>query len=141
MKTALARLEHRTPDWRVLSGVAVLIAFLFQSFVTQTHIHFPGTTDRFDGINIALGKQDAAKAAPLKASAHKPAQNKKSPADDTSNCPLCQASALSGAFVTPAAIVFVLPSLPLSIAPAIISLAAADAFVSHSWQGRAPPRN
>jgi hypothetical protein len=138
MKTASARLE--TPDWRVLSGVVVLIAFLFQSFVTQTHIHFPGTMDRFDGINISIAKQDAAKVAPLKAGAHKPVPNKKSPTDDTNNCPLCQASALSGAFVTPAAIVFVLPSLPLSIAPAIISLAVADAFVSHSWQGRAPPR-
>jgi hypothetical protein len=124
----------------MLGGVVVLIAFLFQSFVTQTHIHFPGVTDRYDGINISLAKQDAAKAAPLKVSAHKPAPNKKSPADDSNNCPLCQASALSGQFVSPAAIVFVLPSQPQSIAPAVILLARTSAVVSHNWQGRAPPR-
>ncbi len=101
-----------------------LLAFAFQGFVTQTHIHVqlpgaPVAVDPFDGIK-APGKNAPAK-------------------NDESNCPLCQAFANSGHFVTPAVAAILAPTLSVSVlqlAPLGASIVHA---VSHAWRGRAPP--
>ena len=101
-----------------------LLAFAFQGFVTQTHIHA-----QVSGAPVAIDWFDGAKA-PTK---NAPAKN------DESNCPLCQAFANSGHFVTPAVAAILAPIYSVSV----IQLAPLGASfvhaVSHAWRGRAPP--
>ncbi len=101
-----------------------LLAFALQGFITQTHIRVqlpgaPVAVDPFDGIK-ARGKNAPAK-------------------NDESNCPLSQAFASSGHFVTPAVAAILAPTLSVSViqlAPLGVSIVHA---VSHAWRGRAPP--
>lgn len=123
-----------TSAGRLLLVLAVLTAFLFQSFATQTHIHVPGEA------SARFLSPDAPQSIPLKAELGQKAPHKKAPADDPANCPLCQAMLLSGQFVSPSGIVFVLPSQPLAFIPLALSLPAIGESASHIWQGRAPPR-
>jgi hypothetical protein len=101
-----------------------LLAFAFQGFVTQTHINAPtigapAAADPFDGVKAP------AKNAPTK--------------NDEANCPLCQAFASSGHFVTPAVAAILSPTFSVSV----IQLAPLGASfvhaVSHAWRGRGPP--
>ena len=100
--------------------------------ITQTHIHFASNAfaDEF------TVKADTGKAAKLTG---KISPQKKLPADDPANCPICQAVAHSGQFLTPAAIGLVLPSETVVIVPLAIAANAARETISHSWQSRAPP--
>jgi hypothetical protein len=114
----------------------VATAFLFQSFVAQTHIHIPSAAST---ATIADTDSDSApaKAKPdqrLPARGHLPAN------DDPAKCPLCQAVGHAGQFVWPAAAVFLLPQIAAAIIPVAIALGRATGPASHSWQGRAPPR-
>jgi hypothetical protein len=113
----------------------IFIAFAFQSYVTQTHIHFPheAAVDIFAPIE---------KSAPLVTGALPGKQNpdKYPPADDPANCPICQEVMHAGAFVMPDFVALLLPSQPISIVPIVIALPAAIEAISHAWQGRAPPR-
>ena len=102
---------------------AVLLAFSWQSFVTQTHQHFdPGAVSA---------------AAPAMADGAGP--RRESPSDLPANCSICRALAHAGALVPPAPIEFGAP------APAVFRLAPATplglthAGRSHAWQSRAPP--
>jgi hypothetical protein len=113
----------------------VFLAFAFQSYVTQTHIHFAGES----AVNIF---------APIeKSTAHaiktpgKQNPDKYPPADDPANCPICQEVMHSGAYVMPDFVAMVLPSQPVSIVPLVITLPAVIETISHAWQGRAPPRH
>jgi hypothetical protein len=76
----------------ILTGF-MLLAFLLQSYATQTHIHFSPDVS-----------------APAKISAAAPAPDKKNaPSDDNpDNCPLCQLL-YGGQYVAPDALVFFLP--------------------------------
>ncbi len=122
-----ARAKVATAARGVLGHVLVfvtLLAFALQGFVTQTHIHIPavGTTeqaDSFDGGKV-----------PGKA----PSKN------DEANCPICQAFASAGHFVTPA----VAAALALTVTTSVITLAVEAShlvpLVTHIWHGRAPPQ-
>ncbi len=101
-----------------------LLAFTFQGFVTQTHIHAriagaPATVDLFDGIKAP------AKNAPSK--------------NDESTCPLCQAFANSGQFLTPAAAAIAAPSISVSVIELVPLATKFVRAASHAWRGRAPP--
>jgi hypothetical protein len=112
----------------------VFLAFAFQSYVTQTHIHFPHQA----AVNIFAAIE---KDAPL-AKVNTPGKqnpDKYPPADDPDNCPICQEVMHSGQFVMPDFVAMVLPSQPVSIVPLILDLPAIIETVSHAWQGRAPP--
>lgn len=114
----------------------VFLAFAFQSYVTQTHIHFPGER----AVNIFAPVEKSGALAKLKLpSKHNP--DKYPPGDDPANCPICQEVMHSGAFVMPDFVAMVLPSQPVSIVPLVIALPAIIETSSHAWQGRAPPHH
>ncbi len=109
-----------------------LIAFVVQSGVTQTHIHFPAGSGGAITAGYAASPVDT-KAGTSQDRGQHPANN------DPDNCPLCQQILLSGAFITPSLAVLVLPS---EVALSILRAPAATAVLqpqSHNWQGRAPP--
>lgn len=120
-KRARTRAAERGPLSRVFV-LLTLLAFALQGFVVQTHIHVqaPGARaaiDLFDG---------------------KPSKNVPAKGDE-GNCPLCQAFASAGSFVTPAVAALAAPNVTVSV----IELAPLGAIVlrsvAHSWHGRAPP--
>jgi hypothetical protein len=101
-----------------------LVAFSLSSYVTQTHIHVrpvgsAPVVDLLDG-KVAPGKDTPSK-------------------NDEANCPLCQAFASSGNFVTPAAAAILLPHFSVSVIE-LVPLGTKVIFTaSHAWRGRAPP--
>ena len=107
--------------WRLVVVYAAILAFAFQSYVIQTHIHFAPTA--------AL------------ASDGQSGHHDKYPAnDDPANCPICQEILHSGQFITPAAQFLLPPALAVSTI-AIVDRALPHIFApSHSWRGRAPPQ-
>ena len=112
----------------------VFFAFAFQSYVTQTHIHFPHEA----AVNIFA---DADKSPALAKAPAKQNPDKYPPADDPANCPICQEVMHSGGFVMPNFVALLLPSEPVSIVPIVIALPAFIEAVTHGWQSRAPPHN
>ena len=118
---------------RLLTVLVVLAGFLFQTYAVQTHIHVPGES----GSSLLLSYDDAAAATKHLSPS---SQHKKIPAEDPANCPLCQAMFLSGQFVMPGALVFLLPARPLSVVPLATALPTSGSRASHIWQGRAPPK-
>jgi hypothetical protein len=116
-----ARTETRSAGldkaWRLLAA-AVLLAFSFQCYLAQTHIH-----------------ESAGQAATTHQAQHSKAPAGNSPMD----CPFCQAVAHGGNFLTPDAAL-----LPLAMqwvaAPVSYHLPApARGSAKHHWQSRAPP--
>jgi hypothetical protein len=97
-----------------------LMAFLFQGYLVQTHIHVAGETAGF--AQGAPGHRHA----PL--------------GDDRSTCPICQQIAGHGQFLTPAQIVHVAPSATVPTVPHAERSLPFILALSHGWQGRAPPR-
>ena len=104
-----------------------LLAFAFQGFVTQTHIHHPSSATERAAIVKVVGL-----AATHGGSRHD---------DGTADCPFCQALVIAGAFFTPTA-----PSIGPLVGwaetqvhrPTIGGLTVATA--SFSWRSRAPPQ-
>ena len=109
-------------------AVFAMLAFAFQVQITQSHIHFaPASETGIDALVHALSVQTA---------------HKKTPStDDPANCPICQAVAHSGQFVTPSAAALLLPTEIVLFVPVFLSIAAAVESVSHGWQSRAPPQH
>ncbi|MBS0275070.1 MAG: hypothetical protein JSR55_11890 [Proteobacteria bacterium] len=123
MKVAAARhskIRRTSTASRLLAFVTVL-AFALQSFIIQTHIH-----------GGSLNGPAAISAAP----SHSNNPHNKSPAD----CPLCQAVAHTGAFLTPTAAALLLPVWVQSIALCLVVQAIAVTR-THGWQSRAPPQH
>ena len=108
----------------------MLLAFLAQSYVTQTHIHAgPGIYQQ------AVAKADSTAASALKQQQHDNLPGN----DDPSSCPFCQELIHSGAYIAPAAIPLFLTSvLVLRIEP-VLNLQAHYDSISHNWRGRGPP--
>ena len=110
---------------RLAITLLALIAFAFQSYLVQTHIHgLP------QSVAAASSNQQVAQAS----------QNDKVPAKpDQTNCPLCQDSLRAGNYLLPPAIAALPPTLVVTaILIAIIPSLAAKS-VSHTWQSRGPP--
>ena len=121
----------RMPAWRLAVLLFTFLAFAAQSYVTQTHIHF--TSNVFaDGFSVKADVKVTGKTTPRK---NLPSN------DDPANCPICQAVAHSGQFVTPSAIGFALPTEALAFIPLAIAAGAACETISHNWQSRAPPHH
>ena len=104
---------------------AMLLAILWQSFVTQTHVHAnPGV--------YATAISDSA-SAPTRLKAGE------APSDLPATCPICQEVAHAGSYLSPAAVALQ-PPVPVglwrSVAPALSSTPRQR---SHAWQSRAPP--
>lgn len=105
------------------------VAFVIQSFLVQTHIHFtPEALARLAAHNTHAVTDD-------------PAHHDKYPAnEDPANCPICQEILHSGQFVAPAAQVYLPPALAVSTIVIVDGALPFIVALSHSWRGRAPPR-
>lgn len=114
----------------------VFLAFAFQSYVTQTHIHFPHEA----AVNI-FASADKSPSHAKSDTSGKQSPDKYPPNDDPANCPICQEVAHAGQFVMPDYVAVLLPSQPVSIVPVVIVLPALVEAATHNWQGRAPPRH
>ncbi len=105
--------------------VAVLLAFSWQSFVAQTHVHFASGGDA-PGATFRVGASAEASA-------------KASSSDEPADCPICDEIAHAGHVYLPGLLSFHLPEL----ADAWIVLVAAGVLApsqsSHAWNSRAPP--
>jgi hypothetical protein len=117
---------RRTGIGRQAVTFLLVLAFAFQSYLTQTHIH--------------VAPAPSAQTCAVKCIVHAPAKHS-SPADkSTADCPLCQAIVHAGAFFAPAAVIFFVPRLWVEgTLAAAKSLAAREQF-SRNGLSRAPPR-
>jgi hypothetical protein len=119
---------------RLFLTLFCLLAFSFQSYIAQTHIHIPGTTDP----GISALTSSLAKISP---DAKKQSDRNRLPANsDTSNCPLCQTVLHAGFFLTPALLVLLLPDTQAGNGPAPVAVSHHDGAPSHAWQSRGPPQ-
>jgi len=106
-----------------------LVAFLAQSFITQTHIHLTGS----DGHGVLEATAGVSPISGTQKAGHGPSR------DDPDHCPLCQAIAYAGHFVTPAPALLSLPALAACAAYLFQIRRIATAHAAHIWQQRAPP--
>ena len=111
----------------------VVLAFLFQSLLTQTHVHL--LTDHDSGFAVALGgNSDLAKS-----SSQERDHNKLPSKDAPDNCPLCQQILIAGAFLSPSTVAVALPTQLSFVPPTALVSPGSFRAVSHSWYGRGPP--
>ena len=104
--------------------VAALLAFLWQSFVVQTHIYSHFVQVSASAANETHNAHDA---------------NNPATPQRPANCPMCQELAQAGAYLLPAAILFSAPPSETNIAHIVSALHSVLARASHAWQSRAPP--
>jgi hypothetical protein len=109
---------------RLLTALVFVLAFAFQSFVAQTHIHIPGAPNGL--VSALTGVSGISHQAPDQA-----------PQDDA-KCPICQVATAMGAAVKPVAILFALPSF-ITTAPVHDLTLPARAHPAHAWTSRGPP--
>ncbi len=120
--------DIRKGSWeRAIVTPMVLLAFLLQIFIVQTHVHFP--TSETAGIG------HAASAVPS-AALH---QTKKTGDTHTTHCPWCQAVLASGSYLPPVAPPVDLPVAFRLLDPIVLNTSAVAIASSHAWQSRAPP--
>ena len=110
---------------RLIFVAAILLAFFFQSYATQTHIHIEPDGLTLANVDVA-SHHDAGKGAP--------------PADNPNDCPLCQLL-YGGQYVAPDTLVFFLPMVAVSTIEIALGVTPHYDAVSHSWHGRAPPQH
>jgi hypothetical protein len=111
----------------------MLLAFLFQSYAGQTHIHF---LNEAATISAALADDGAAAAQTIQIQ-----KNKHNPTpDNPDTCPLCQLL-YGGQYVAPNALIFFLPTVAVSVIQTTAGFVPHYDAASHNWLGRAPPRD
>lgn len=113
---------------RLAATLIVILAFAFQGFVAQTHVHSARLSDAAIVATIKLTAPDAGKL-PLPA-----------PIPDD-KCPLCQLAASLGAAVGVATTLIILPASDLAVLPAGTDLAVPKAPPSFVWRNRGPPQS
>jgi hypothetical protein len=123
------------PSARLLLTLLCLFAFSVQSFIAQTHIHRPGTTDIGIAVVNVAGKSLA------DGSHAKAPETPANPADEAAKCPLCQAVAHFGFVVSPALLVLFLPRANTDEALPDFLRVAKDNVPSHAWHSRGPPQH
>lgn len=123
---AISKVRRHSPPLRLALTFVALLAFVFQSYVAQTHIHMTGQS-------LSITASADAKTAPQSKPAKFPANQ------DPANCPICQELLHSGSFITPSAVAALLPMLAVSVVAVVLETTIAPQAVSHSWRGRAPP--
>jgi len=105
------------------------LAFLFQAFVAQTHIHVPGVADGAVTHGTAVAARHPAKA---------PDQNQQ---DDLSKCPFCQVAMALGATVEPS-VFYILQPPPSGVVQALREQPRPARIArSYIWRSRGPPRH
>ncbi len=107
---------------RFVVALMALLAFTLQSYIVQTHIHVPGTEAALTG-NASTG--------------HKAPSGDRGSSDD---CPVCQAFALAGAFVTPVFVILALALTYIEVAPSFALRATSGPLLVRNWRSRAPPQ-
>jgi hypothetical protein len=112
-----------------------LFAFVLQSWVTETHIHFGDDAALFAPSGQIARIASLGDQIPLQIGSHKERPAKHDPA----SCPFCQATVQSGAFLIPAALLPAGPQFGIQIAPIVAVKPSVVEAVSHDWRGRAPP--
>ena len=105
---------------RLIAVLAALLSFTLQTYVVQTHIHAQGV--QISGLGQA---------------GHTAPDNRNSQDD----CPICQAFAATGAFVTPALIVLALALTFIDVAPVFARGTRAGPVLTRNWRSRAPPQH
>ena len=105
---------------RFIAALIALLSFTLQTYVVQTHIHVPGV--EISGFGQV---------------------NHPSPLDKNSqdDCPICQAFAMAGTFVTPALIILALALSFIDASPFIAIRTKAAPALARNWQSRAPPHH
>jgi hypothetical protein len=125
-------LRQARPHGRLGVVLFALLAFALQSYTVQTHIHF--SAKLVASLNhAAAADQSKTPVANHKDNPAKPAKG------DPANCPICQAMANAGAYITPAPVLLSLPAIVLPVEIAFIARPAVFRPLWHAWQGRAPP--
>jgi hypothetical protein len=125
-------LRQARPHGRLGVVLFALLAFALQSYTVQTHIHF--SAKLVASLNHAAdADQSKTPAADHNGDPAKPAKG------DPANCPICQAMANAGAYITPAPAILALPSLAHFTIAIFAVRSVAIRPLSHSWYGRAPP--
>jgi hypothetical protein len=114
-------IRRANPARRFVVFVAIL-AFAFQSYITQTHIH------ELQGFSGGVS------------TTHSPAPSKTPFHDSQTDCPFCQAVIHAGFFVASAAPALRLPVALVETVALVLIAPAASVAVAHDWQSRAPPR-
>ena len=115
--------------------LGTLLAFVLQSYVVQTHIHFAAPSD---GVAIAA-TITVSDSTPNSASARTGQQNHNAPIDDPARCPICQEFLHAGQYLTPAPVLALLITVVVVPVTIVRAIAVATSPVSHAWRGRAPP--
>ena len=123
--------------WRRFAVYLLVAAFAFQSYATQSHIHFSSVP----GISGKVADRDAQRASDRIADDLTTQQkHDRYPAnDDPSNCPICQQIALAGHFLTTGETSLIPPSGIVFYALTRADVLLLIGGVSHAWRGRAPP--
>lgn len=120
-KTALR--QSAGGSFRSLICMLVLVAFTFQSFLVQTHIHnLPQSLTSDGGATTVKAPHDVK--APL----------------DADKCFLCQEYVHGGVYLMPAVVAALPPTAVASLLPFLLAPLHAARTLSHIWMGRAPPR-
>ena len=114
---------HPSSQGRAIVTLLVLFAFLLQSFVVQTHVHFSPAAS-------ATARVFASKVSHLHGFAGD---------SDANQCPWCQAVLSSGTYVMPAAWPIHLPVAFGFVDPIALDAVITISLASHAWQSRAPP--
>jgi hypothetical protein len=123
----------------LLIAAFTLMAFAFQSYVTQTHIHIAQPQS---AASTATDRGDSNRTHKAYASQRTVPGDQAPSNDDPVKCPLCQAVGYAGHFVTPsAAATLLLPLSAISILPLTTAAVPPRESPSHIWQGRGPPNS
>jgi len=111
-------------DWRQAFVALVLTAFVAQGLITQSHRHAASGDAALALADVSDGAGHPAPKAPLKG--------------DQSNCPICHAASIAGAFFASAGPVLRVPSLSALVRPRDERTIVVERFAVH-WRSRAPP--
>lgn len=126
---------RRHSGWRLTAALLCLVAYTFQSFVAQTHVHAPSAP-----VPATAGYHAGVQAdTPSLAARSSEDSTKHGRRDDSSSCPLCQIVLHGGAAPLSTFAISLPLQTAISVAPAEQAPPGAIVAVSFSWQGRAPP--
>jgi len=132
---AALRVRARPQLAKLALTFVALFAFLVQSFITQTHVHFSAQADAPFAVSDAGGTVVKSNTGDPQQRDHRGVPSKEDPA----HCPFCQQIAVAGAFLSPFLTTLQLPT-EVGLLPQIsAAVEATTQQVSHIWQGRAPP--
>ncbi|MEP9357722.1 hypothetical protein [Sphingomonas sp. KR3-1] len=106
--------------------LTALLAFCWQSFVTQTHLHFEPA---------AYGAAVSGQASPAAVRS----DTGKNSSDTPATCPICQEIAHGGLYLLPTPVALTPPEPAAAWQAVAASLVDAVRKPSHAWRSRAPP--